>query len=126
VSASKNPLFLLDEREKMLRDVCSEFTNVEVTSFDGLLVTHVQRHDAVAILRGLRAVSDFELEFQLAQMNKSLSSDIETVFMMTRTQWCYLSSRIVKEIAELGGSVDEFVPANVAEALARKFHGKVE
>src|SRR5438093_9594981 len=97
---------------------------VQADSFDGLLVNYVQKRSAQAVLRGLRAVSDFEFEFQLALMNRKLNERIETIFMMPKDTYTFLSSRIVKEIARLGGDVSAFVPAHVQAALARKLKRK--
>ncbi len=94
--------------------------NVETDTFDGLLVEYVERRSGQAILRGLRAVSDFEFEFQLALMNRKLNERVETIFMMPKDTYTFLSSRIVKEIARLGGDVSAFVPSHVREALAKK------
>jgi pantetheine-phosphate adenylyltransferase len=93
---------------------------VEADSFDGLLVNYVERRNGLAIIRGLRAVSDFEFEFQLALMNRKLNERVETIFMMPKETYTFLSSRIVKEIAALGGNIDAFVPEHVRTALARK------
>jgi pantetheine-phosphate adenylyltransferase len=97
--------------------------NVEADAFDGLLVEYVVSRKAQAIVRGLRAVSDFEFEFQLALMNRKLNENVETIFMMPKDTYTFLSSRLVKEIARLGGDVGAFVPAHVQKALAKKFAG---
>jgi pantetheine-phosphate adenylyltransferase len=99
------------------------FENVEVDTFDGLLVDYVERQAGDAIVRGLRAVSDFEFEFQLALMNRKLNERVETIFMMPKDTYTFLSSRIVKEMARLGGNVADFVPAPVRKALRKKFTG---
>ena len=99
----------------------SEAACAEADAFDGLLIEYVLRRKAQAIIRGLRAVSDFEFEFQLALMNRKLNENIETIFMMPKDTYTFLSSRIVKEIARLGGDVSAFVPAHVRTALAKKF-----
>ena len=104
----------------MLRQVTERFPNVSVSAFNGLLVEFASAHGAVAVVRGLRAISDFEFEFQMALMNRKLQPNIETVFLTPREEYTYISSRIVKEIARLGGAVDEFVPAPVADALRKK------
>ena len=96
--------------------------NVEADSFEGLLMDYVERRSAQAVIRGLRAVSDFEFEFQLALMNRKLNERIETIFMMPKDTYTFLSSRIVKEIASLGGDVSAFVPAHVRTALMAKLH----
>lgn len=117
----KETLFTTDERVEMLREVCRGFSNVEVDSFSGLLVNYALTNKATVIVRGLRAVSDFELELQMAQMNRCLTPDINTVFLMTTTEHSFLSSSIVKEVARLGGSVTGMVPPVVETYLERKF-----
>jgi pantetheine-phosphate adenylyltransferase len=117
---SKHPLFTLSERVALVRGAVAGLPNVEADSFDGLLVEYVAAKQARAIVRGLRAVSDFEFEFQLALMNRKLDENIETIFMMPKDTYTFLSSRIVKEIARLGGNVSEFVPPNVQTALKKK------
>jgi pantetheine-phosphate adenylyltransferase len=119
-SESKTPLFTLEERVEIVSRAISHLPTVEADSFDGLLVEYVERRKAHAVLRGLRAVSDFEFEFQLALMNRKLNERIETIFMMPKDTYTFLSSRIVKEIARLGGDVSAFVPAHVRTALADK------
>jgi pantetheine-phosphate adenylyltransferase len=116
----KHPLFTLAERVALVKAAVAHLPNVEADSFDGLLVDYVASRQAKAIVRGLRAVSDFEFEFQLALMNRKLDENIETIFMMPKDTYTFLSSRIVKEIAWLGGDVSQFVPPNVQEALKRK------
>jgi len=120
---SKQPLFTLDERFSLVKRAVKHLPNVEADAFDGLLIKYVVSRKALAIVRGLRAVSDFEFEFQLALMNRKLNESIETIFMMPKDTYTFLSSRIVKEIARLGGDVTAFVPAHVESALARKFAG---
>lgn len=117
---SKMPLFTLSERETLVKKAVAHIPNVETDAFDGLLVEYVAAQKAGAIVRGLRAVSDFEFEFQLALMNRKLDEKIETIFMMPKDTYTFLSSRIVKEIARLGGDVSEFVPAHVQSALRKK------
>ena len=117
---SKNPLFTLAERRDLVNRSVSLLKNVETDTFDGLLVEYVERRSGQAILRGLRAVSDFEFEFQLALMNRKLNERVETIFMMPKDTYTFLSSRIVKEIARLGGDVSAFVPPHVREALIKK------
>jgi pantetheine-phosphate adenylyltransferase len=119
-SESKNPLFTLGERVEMVAGAIRHLPTVEPDSFDGLLVHYVERLGAQAVVRGLRAVSDFEFEFQLALMNRKLNERIETIFMMPKDTYTFLSSRIVKEIARLGGDVSAFVPAHVRAALVSK------
>lgn len=117
----KHPLFTLNERLSLVRKSTAHLPNVEADSFDSLLVEYVVSRKAQAIVRGLRAVSDFEFEFQLALMNRKLNENIETIFMMPKDTYTFLSSRIVKEIARLGGDVGSFVPVHVQTALAKKF-----
>jgi pantetheine-phosphate adenylyltransferase len=116
----KHPLFTEAERMKLVKEAVAGLPNVEADSFDGLLVEYVAAKKARAIVRGLRAVSDFEFEFQLALMNRKLDENIETIFMMPKDTYTFLSSRIVKEIARLGGDVSQFVPPNVQLALKKK------
>jgi pantetheine-phosphate adenylyltransferase len=120
LNEAKHVLFSMEERVGMLELVTSRFENVKVVAFDGLLVEFARRQGAVAVVRGLRAVSDFEFEFQMALMNRKLEPAVETVFLTPREEYTYLSSRIIKEIARLGGPVDAFVPAPVVEALRKK------
>ena len=117
---AKPGLFSMEERVEMLQAVTVRFPNVKVVAFGGLLVEFARLHGAVAVVRGLRAISDFEFEFQMALMNRKLEPNIETVFLTPREEYTYLSSRIVKEIARLGGPVDGFVPEPVVEALRKK------
>ena len=118
---SKNPLFSLAERLDLVQQSIRSFPNVEADSFDCLLVHYVEKRGAQAIVRGLRAVSDFEFEFQLALMNRKLNEKVETIFMMPKDTYTFLSSRMIKEIAHLGGEVGDFVPAHVRTALQTKF-----
>jgi pantetheine-phosphate adenylyltransferase len=117
---SKSPLFTLRERRGLVAKCVEHLPNVEVDSFDGLLVEYVEARSAQAIIRGLRAVSDFEFEFQLALMNRKLNERVETIFMMPKDTYTFLSSRIVKEIARLGGDVSSFVPTVVETALTTR------
>ena len=119
-SERKDPLFSLEERVEMVTRSVKHLSRVEVDSFGGLLIEYVERRGAQAVVRGLRAVSDFEFEFQLALMNRKLNESIETIFMMPKDTYTFLSSRIVKEIAQLGGDVSAFVPAHVQAALMEK------
>jgi pantetheine-phosphate adenylyltransferase len=119
-SDGKQPLFTLEERLALVRESVRELPNVEADTFDGLLVDYVRCRSAQAVLRGLRAVSDFEFEFQLALMNRKLDDRVETIFMMPKDTYTFLSSRIVKEIARLGGDVGAFVPDHVRAALSGK------
>ena len=116
----KQPMFTQDERKQQIAAAVKGYPNVEVAAFKGLLVDFAEEKQAQAIIRGLRAVSDFEFEFQLALMNRKLKGQIETIFMMPRESYIFLSSRLVKEIAGLGGDVGAFVPTNVERALKRK------
>jgi len=118
---TKKPLFNLRERVELVKRGIKHLPNVEVDSFNGLLVEFADRRGAGAVIRGLRAVSDFEFEFQLALMNRKLNDRIETIFMMPRGAYTFLSSRIVKEVARLGGDVSAFVPEHVQKALKGKF-----
>lgn len=114
---AKRPLFSVDERVKMLREVTDELDNVRILPFDGLLVDFCRMEGARLIIRGLRAITDFEYELQLAQTNQKLSPEIETMFLTTNIDYSYLSSTTVKEIATFGGDVRQFVPGSVADAL---------
>jgi pantetheine-phosphate adenylyltransferase len=120
INAEKAPLFTVPERVDIARDVFRDRPNVEVDTFDGLLVDYARRRKAGVIVRGLRAVSDFEFEMQMALMNRRLNPDVETVFMMPAEPYTYVSSRIVKEVVALGGSVHGLVPDNVEERLRQK------
>jgi pantetheine-phosphate adenylyltransferase len=122
-NAEKYPLFTSDERVAMAVDVFREHPNVEVESFDGLLVDYAELKQASVIVRGLRAVSDFEFELQMALMNRRLGPDIETVFMMPAEQYTYVSSRLIKEVFALGGLVTGLVPEVVEERLREKRPG---
>ncbi len=117
----KNTTFTIDERVELLRDSCTDFKNVKIESFDNLLVDWTAQKNAEVIVRGLRALSDFEYEFQMALTNRKLNKRIETVFLMTREDCSCISSSMIKEIAKLGGNVNNFVPENVAAALKKKF-----
>src|SRR5213083_702378 len=117
----KQPLFPLKERLDLLRKTAGKIDNVRIAEFKGLLVEFAKAEKAGAVIRGLRAVSDFEFEFQMALMNRKLDADVETIFLMPKEEYTYLSSRLVKEIARLGGDVSNFVPACVAKALSTKF-----
>ncbi|MFP2964179.1 pantetheine-phosphate adenylyltransferase [Myxococcus sp. 1LA] len=123
VNPKKTPLFSEDERRALIREAVQD-ERVEVDAFHGLLVDYVRRRNAGVIVRGLRAVSDFEYEFQLANMNRKLAPDVETVFMMTGEDYFYISSNLVREVASFGGDVTGLVPPNVHEGLKAKFAGK--
>jgi pantetheine-phosphate adenylyltransferase len=120
VNAEKAPLFSIAERVEIAREVFKQHANVEVDTFDGLLVDYVERRKAQVIVRGLRAVSDFEFEFQMALMNQRLNPQIETVFMMPAEQYTYISSRLIKEVFALGGRVHGLVPELVEHRLREK------
>ena len=121
INAAKTPLFTVEERVEMIREVTENNPNVIVDSFKGLLVDYVEAKDVHVIIRGLRAMSDFEYEFQMTFMNRKLNRHLETVFMMTGLKWFYVNSRIIKEVAIAGGSVEGLVPDIVCEKLKEKF-----
>ena len=125
VNAEKSPLFSMAERVDIARAVFKNHPNVEVDTFDGLLVDYVARRQANVIVRGLRAVSDFEYEFQMALMNRELASTIETVFMMPAVKYSYISSRLIKEVFALGGKVHGLVPDMVEARLREKQAARV-
>ncbi len=120
---SKQPFFTLAERMHMAASAVGHMPTVEVDSFDRLLVDFAEQRGAHAIVRGLRAVSDFEFEFQLALMNRNMNERVETIFMMPKDTYTYLSSRMIKEIARLGGDVGAFVPPQIKAALEAKYSG---
>ena len=120
-SKKKSPLFTIEERISLATECLSHLPNVEIKGFDYLLVNFVKDCDADAVMRGLRAVSDFEYEFQLANMNRALSPDVESIFLTPAEKFSYISSSLVREISSLQGDVTKFVPANVADALVKKF-----
>jgi pantetheine-phosphate adenylyltransferase len=124
VNAEKSPLFTIEERVEILKAVFKDQPNVEVDTFDGLLVDYMERRHADVIVRGLRAVSDFEFEFQMALMNRRLNAKIQTVFMMPAEQYTYISSRLIKEVFALGGRVHGLVPDMVEKRLRRKVPAK--
>lgn len=116
----KSPLFTIEERINLARECLQHISNVEIYGFNSLLVNFVKECNADAIMRGLRAVSDFEYEFQMANMNRALSPEIESIFLTPSEKFSYISSSLVREISSLNGDVSQFVPANVANALAVK------
>ena len=120
LNAEKQPLFTPDERVTIIGEVFREYPNIEIETFDGLLVEYARRRRASAIVRGIRAVSDFEYEFQMALMNRHLEPTLETVFMMPAEQYTYLSSRLIKEVYSLGGDVRGLVPSAVELWMNRK------
>ena len=122
-NASKTPLFTLEEREDMVRETTKHLDNVRVTSFRGLTVDYVHSQEATMILRGIRTVSDFEYEFQMALTNRSLSPDIETVFVMSSQQHSYYNSSIIKQIIRLGGDASPFAPGYVTGKMREKLRG---
>ncbi|HJO37214.1 MAG: pantetheine-phosphate adenylyltransferase [Vicinamibacterales bacterium] len=124
VNADKAPLFTVAERVEIAREVFADHPNVEVDTFEGLLVDYVRRREANVIVRGLRAISDFEFELQMALMNRHLNPEVETVFMMPAEQYTYLSSRLVKEVFALGGTINGLVPDTVEAHLRRKHETK--
>ena len=119
-NAEKTPLFSVGERRRMLEELTSDFKNVRVDTFDGLTVDYAARVKASAVLRGIRALSDYEYELQMALMNRKLRPDLETVFMMPAEQYSYLSSRLVREVARLGGDISGLVPEIVEQRLKEK------
>ncbi len=121
VSARKNTLFSIEERMAMARDLAATMPNVEAAQFNGLLVDYARQINARVIIRGLRAFSDFEYEFQMALTNRKMAPDVEVLFMMPRESYSYISSSVVREIASLGGDTSKFVPPFVNAALKRKF-----
>lgn len=120
-NVDKQPLFSVEERAAMIRESVGDNPRVEIDTFEGLLVNYAERRKPAVILRGLRAISDFEFEFQMAHMNRRLQPDLETVFMMTGEDHFYVSSRLVREIASFGGSVRGLVPEHVEHRLVERF-----
>jgi pantetheine-phosphate adenylyltransferase len=120
----KQGLFTVEERIEMIAEACAHLPNVAVAQFEGLTADFVRERQATVLVRGLRAISDFEFELQMALMNKTLNPDVETMFMMTSVEWSFLSSSVVREVASFGGSVEGLVPPRVAERLRAKFAGK--
>ncbi len=119
----KSPLFSVEERVKMLKDATRDLPNVSVETFSGLTVDFAREHDIHVMIRGLRAVTDFEYELQIAQSNRKVAPDIDTMFLTTSLEYAYLSSSIVKEYAKYGEDVSNFVTSNVVQALKEKFSG---
>ncbi|MGO9620201.1 MAG: pantetheine-phosphate adenylyltransferase [Desulfobaccales bacterium] len=120
-NAFKQSLFTIEERMEMIRESLKDYPQITIDSFEGLLVNYARRQKARAVLRGLRAVTDFEYEFQLAMMNRRLEPEVETVFLMTGLRWVFLSSSILKEAAVHGGNVEGMVPEIVIQKLREKF-----
>ena len=123
-NSAKNSLFSVSERVSMLEEMTREIPNVKVVSFDGLLVDFMRQIDATIIIRGLRAISDFEYELQIAQTNHEVYSAVETIFLTTNLKYSYLSSTIVKEFASYGGDVTHFVPPQIVDLVYQKYHQK--
>ncbi len=121
-NSAKSPLFSADERVAMLRQGSAAFSNVEVAAFEGLLVDFARTQKAQAVLRGIRAISDYEYELQMAHMNRRLNPDVETIFLMPDAKYSYVSSRLVKQVFQVGGSVVGLVPEFVIERLERRVH----
>jgi pantetheine-phosphate adenylyltransferase len=121
VNSSKNYLFSTEERIKMIQKSVTHLKNIEIDSFEGLTVNYARKRNAQTLIRGLRAVSDFEKELQMAHTNKSICNEVETIFLATSTEYSFLSSSVVKEIARFGGEVNHLVPSIVATALKEKF-----
>ncbi|MEM1240321.1 MAG: pantetheine-phosphate adenylyltransferase [Cyanobacteria bacterium P01_H01_bin.26] len=119
----KNPMFTVEERLGQIAQATAHLSNVNVDSFDGLTVTYAHQHQAKVLIRGLRVLSDFEKELQMAHTNKTLAADLETVFLATSTEYGFLSSSLVKEIARFGGAIDHLVPEHVAHDI-RKWYGE--
>lgn len=121
VNSAKKSLFSIEERVKMLSDLLSKYDNVRVESFDGLLVDYAKERDASIIVRGLRAVTDFDYELQIAQMNRTIYDKIDTMFLTTSLEYAYLSSTIVKEVASYGGDISHFVPESIIPLIYEKY-----
>lgn len=121
VNPGKEPLFSVEERVSMLKESLKDFNNIEIDSFGGLVVDHAKQVGATGIIRGLRAVSDFEFEFQMALMNRKLASNIATIFLMPHEKYTYLNSSIIRNLAGLNSDVSDFVPPVVQKALKKKF-----
>lgn len=122
LNSSKDPLFTVEERMELIKESTKGFDNVSVDSHDGLLMDYARDKDAVAVVRGLRAVSDFEYELQITSMNRKLNEEVETFFIMSNNKYSFLSSSMVKEVAKYNANVSDLVPRCVEEALNRKFN----
>ena len=125
-NSAKNPCFSVEEKVEMLKKATSELENVEVDAYDGLLADYTKKIGAGAIVKGLRAMSDFEYEFQMALANKKLNPDVETVFLTTAAENMYLSSSMVKQIASMGGDIKDFVPEQIKKDITERLYGKDE
>ena len=123
VNPSKQPSFSIRERIDLLREATQDIQGIEIVSFDGLLATYAKEKKAVAIVKGLRAVSDFEYEFQMALTNKKLNPELETIFLTTNSQYMYLSSSMVKQVASFGGDISDFVPACLYDKIYNRLKG---
>ena len=121
-NSSKSPLFLVEERVKMIQETVKDMEKVTVESFSGLLVDFAKEKNADVIVRGLRAITDFEYELQMSQLNNKLNPDVDTMFLTTSVEYAYLSSSAIKEIAKFGGSIESLVPENVIKPVYEKFH----
>jgi pantetheine-phosphate adenylyltransferase len=126
INPTKEPLFSIEERLDMLKESLEEYNKVSVESFDGLVVDYAHKVGAIGIIRGLRALSDFEYEFQMALMNRKLANDVATIFLMPHEKYTYLNSSIVRNLAELNSDVSDFVPPSVQKALHDKFSKKLK
>jgi len=124
VNPNKTPVFDIEERVELLKETTEHLPNVEVKAFKGLLIDFMKRENAKVIVKGLRAVSDFEYEFQMALLNKKLEPSIETIFMMTNSKYSYLSSSMVKEVARFGGCIEDLVPEKIAKKVMKKLNKK--
>ena len=124
LNAEKSPTFSSEERTQLVKENISRLNNVSVETFDGLLVEHARRRGACALVRGLRAVSDFEYEFQMAQMNRHLDSEIETIFMMPNEKYTHIGSSLIKEVGMLGGKIDDYIPKQILSEVKNKIHEK--
>lgn len=123
-NSAKNPLFSVKERVSMLEEITNHLPNVKVTSFDGLLIDYAKKMDASIIIRGLRAVTDFEYELQIAQTNRIVNPNVDTLFLTTSLEYAYLSSTIVKEVASYGGDISHFVPKQLIDRIYEKYNNK--
>lgn len=121
INSAKNPLFSVKERVSMLEEITNHLPNVEITYFDGLLIDYAKKMEASIIIRGLRAVTDFEYELQIAQTNRIINSHIDTIFLTTSLEYAYLSSTIVKEVASYGGDISNFVPEKLVHRIYQKY-----
>jgi len=124
INLRKEPLFSTDERIKLVRECTKDFSNVQIEKFNGLVVDFAQKVGATVVIRGLRAISDFDYEFQMALTNRSLNENVDTVFLMPHKDYTYLSSSTIREIARFNGDVSGFVPDCVRKAMAKKFRSK--